>query len=99
MFKKIALKKCCFAEMTECSYTGQGSPIKLSTPSTPSKVTASGVELRDDIVKYYKDNGLDSFAKEVMWPGCCAFCPLFLSVVWCVCKACTATLLILHRFM
>lgn len=53
-------------EMTGCSYTGQGSPIKLSTPSTPSKVTASGVELRDDIVKYYKDSGLDSFAKEVM---------------------------------
>ncbi|KAK7089970.1 transcription factor Dp-1-like [Littorina saxatilis] len=44
---------------------GQGSPIKLSAPSTPSKVTTSGVELRDDIVKYYKDNGLDSFAKEV----------------------------------
>lgn len=45
--------------------SGQGSPIKLSAPSTPSKVTTSGVELRDDIVKYYKDNGLDSFAKEV----------------------------------
>ena len=66
---KILKKKnfCVFAthEMTKCSYTGQGSPIKLSTPSTPSKLTASGVELRDDIVKYYKDNGLDSFAKEV----------------------------------
>ncbi|XP_076454268.1 transcription factor Dp-1-like [Babylonia areolata] len=42
---------------------GQGSPIKLATPSTPSKMSTGGVET--DIVKYYKDNGLDSFAKEV----------------------------------
>ncbi|KAK7482852.1 hypothetical protein BaRGS_00025885 [Batillaria attramentaria] len=44
---------------------GQGSPIRITAPTTPSKSAAGGVELRDDIVKYYKENGLETFAKEV----------------------------------
>lgn len=44
---------------------GQGSPIRISAPTTPSRAVTGGVELRDDIVKYYKENGLETFAKEV----------------------------------
>ncbi|XP_025079635.1 transcription factor Dp-1-like isoform X1 [Pomacea canaliculata] len=44
---------------------GQVSPVKVTTPTTPSKSSSAPAELRDDIVKYYKDSGLELFAKEV----------------------------------
>ncbi|XP_077988364.1 transcription factor Dp-1-like isoform X1 [Glandiceps talaboti] len=43
---------------------GQGSPMK-SNPGTPSKSGTNGKDLQEDFIKYYKDNGLEGFAKEV----------------------------------
>lgn len=44
---------------------GPGSPMKLSAHNTPSKISTASIGLSDDIVKYYKDTGLDAFAKDV----------------------------------
>ncbi len=48
---------------------GQGSPLKVlqqqGTPGTKvTLATAAGAEIKEDVLKFYKDKGLDSFAKE-----------------------------------
>lgn len=59
--------------------------MKLAAPTTLSKVSTATVGLSDDIIKYYKDNGLDSLAKEVSFAkevSC-----LFLSCMFvCLCE-------------
>ena len=45
--------------------TGQSGSMN-SVPSTPVKVTAQGIELKEDVLKYYKEVGLEPVAKEVM---------------------------------
>lgn len=43
-------------------FLGQASPVKL-TAVTPTK--SGNLELKDDLTKFYKDTGLESYAKEV----------------------------------
>lgn len=35
-------------------------------PGTPGKSAGNGTEIRQDIVRFYKDSGLEPVAKEVM---------------------------------
>ncbi|XP_062603640.1 transcription factor Dp-1-like isoform X1 [Saccostrea cucullata] len=42
----------------------QVSPVKVM-PSTPGKAAGNGTEIRQDIVRFYKDSGLEPVAKEV----------------------------------
>lgn len=42
-----------------------GSPVKIM-PGTPGKSAGNGTEIRQDIVRFYKDSGLEPVAKEVM---------------------------------
>ncbi|XP_056006113.1 transcription factor Dp-1-like [Ostrea edulis] len=42
----------------------QVSPMKVM-PGTPGKATGNGAEIRQDIVRFYKDSGLEPVAKEV----------------------------------
>ena len=49
------------------SVVGQPSPVK-SNPVTPTKGTLnrSGTGVQEDFLKYYKDNGLEPLAREVI---------------------------------
>lgn len=42
-------------------------------PGTPGKSAGNGTEIRQDIVRFYKDSGLEPVAKEVM---CVCVCVL-----------------------
>jgi hypothetical protein len=44
----------------------QVSPVKMM-PGTPGKGTGNGAEIRQDIVRFYKDTGLEPVAKEVIF--------------------------------
>lgn len=41
-------------------------------PGTPGKSAGNGTEIRQDIVRFYKDSGLEPVAKEVMCVCVCA---------------------------
>lgn len=43
-------------------------------PGTPGKSAGNGTEIRQDIVRFYKDSGLEPVAKEVM---CVCVCVCF----------------------
>jgi hypothetical protein len=46
------------------SFTAQMSPMKI-IQTAPTRGASSGGEIKDDIVKFYRDSGLEPVAKEV----------------------------------
>ena len=52
-------------ESIMCYIVVQGSPVKIMA-TTPGKAAGNGTEIRQDIVRFYKDSGLEPVAKEVL---------------------------------